>query len=111
MSIEKLFINKYYPKNIDSFELDHDLKDILKLLLKIDTINILFIGNSCTGKTTLIKTIVNLYFDNNMKDINENTLNITCLKDQGINFYRNEVKVFCQTKCLIKNKKKNSYIG
>ena len=106
MSIEKLFINKYYPKNIDSFELDHDLKDILKLLLKIDTINILFIGNSCTGKTTLIKTIVNLYFDNNMKDINENTLNITCLKDQGINFYRNEVKVFCQTNCLIKNKKK-----
>ena len=33
-------------------------------------------------------------------------MSINSLKDQGINYYRNDVKTFCQTICTIPNKKK-----
>tara|TARA_A100001234_G_C12607526_1_gene377855 strand:- start:715 stop:1461 length:747 start_codon:yes stop_codon:yes gene_type:complete len=33
-------------------------------------------------------------------------MNINCLKEQGIQFYRNDVKIFCQTKANILKKKK-----
>lgn len=104
--IQDLFINKYFPRIVDNFQLDKELKDTLKLLLKIDTLNILFVGSSCTGKTALINALINEYFNGDRLLIEENILNINCLKDQGINYYRNEVKTFCQTKCLVKNKKK-----
>ena len=33
-------------------------------------------------------------------------ITINSLKDQGISYYRTEVKIFCQTQSLIPNKKK-----
>ena len=41
-NLKDLFINKYYPKKIDDFEIDNDMKDSLKLLIEIDNLNILF---------------------------------------------------------------------
>ena len=35
-----------------------------------------------------------------------NILTINSLKDQGISYYRYEVKTFCQTLCQLQNKKK-----
>ena len=50
---------------------------------------------------------LNEYFKkNSKKDISENVLYINPLKEQGIHYYRNDVKNFCQTYCTIKGKKK-----
>ena len=73
----------------------------------MDNLNILFIGNSGCGKSSLIKVIINEYY----KDvpnylIENNILTINSLKEQGISYYRTEVKTFCQTTSAIKNKKK-----
>jgi DNA polymerase III delta prime subunit len=40
------------------------------------------------------------------KSYNDNILHINSLKEQGINYYRNDVKTFCQTCSSIKGKKK-----
>ena len=37
---------------------------------------------------------------------NDNVLHINSLKEQGIHYYRNEVKIFCQTASSFINKKK-----
>ena len=46
------------------------------------------------------------YKDNDSKDYEENILYINSLKEQGINYYRTDVKIFCQTCSTIPNKKK-----
>ena len=77
------------------------------MYIDINKIKLLISGNHGIGKTTLIKVIINEYFkNNNKKDINENVLYVNPLKEQGIQYYRNEVKHFCQTYCTIKGKKK-----
>ena len=73
----------------------------------MNNLNILFIGNNGCGKSTLINNIINEYYNNTHKDkYDENVLYINTLKEQGINYYRSDVKTFCQTCSSIKNKKK-----
>lgn len=102
----KPFIYKYQPKMLDDFNIDLNLFNIIKKLIEIDTLNILFIGNYGVGKSSIIDAIVREYYDNNTTSISNNVLSINILKEQGITYYRNEVKTFCQTACTIKNKKK-----
>jgi len=64
----------------------------------------LFVGNSGCGKTSLISAIVRDYYDN--MDYKDNVMYINTLKDQGISYYRSEVKTFCQTSTNIPGKKK-----
>ena len=89
----------------------------------------MFVGDTGTGKSTLIETIIRYYYNNFNKhshkterESNKNNSNkelrnripynsedilfINSLKDQGINYYRNNVKTFCQTGCSIPGKKK-----
>ena len=73
----------------------------------MDGLNILLIGDMASGKTSLLNAIIREYYnENNPKDYDENVLYINSLKEQGINYYRSEVKTFCQTCSSIKNKKK-----
>ena len=105
--MELSLINKYQPKMLNNFELNEDLKLILTTFLEINSLNILFIGDSGSGKSTLIKAIINEYFkDNDAVDIDNNILYINSLKEQGISYYRSEVKTFCQTTSSISKKKK-----
>lgn len=105
--MEPLFIQKYQPLLFDQFECQNDLFSNLKELIKINMLNILFIGNPASGKTTILNAIVREYYnDITPKEYNENVLYINSLKEQGINYYRTDVKTFCQTCCTIKNKKK-----
>ena len=68
------------------------------------------IGNHCTGKTTILNTIINEYYFNiDQQLIHDNLLHINNLQEQGISYYRQEVKTFCQTPSSIPNKKKNNY--
>ncbi len=98
------FIYKYKPKTINDFYINNDLLNILNNLISINNLNILLVGNYGSGKTSLIKVLINTYYDNNVND--DDILNINTIKEPGITYYRTNVKNFCQTKCSIKGKKK-----
>jgi replication factor C subunit 2/4 len=102
-----LFINKFQPMYFNDFEIDKEMTDILKTLIQMDNLNILFIGDMGSGKTAMLNALIREYY-NGFKESQymENILHINSLKDQGINYYRNDVKTFCQNCSLIKNKKK-----
>jgi DNA polymerase III delta prime subunit len=98
------FIYKYQPKTINDFYINNDLLNLLNNLISINNLNILLIGNYGSGKTSLIKVLINTYYDNKVND--DDILNINTIKEPGITYYRTNVKNFCQTKCSIKGKKK-----
>jgi DNA polymerase III delta prime subunit len=95
---------KYKPSLLKDFELESDIIDILNTLISMNNLNILFIGDSGSGKTSLIHAIMREYYGNTQ--YNDNILVINSLKEQGIQYYRTEVKTFCQTRCSINGKKK-----
>lgn len=108
MSIQHTLIHRYKPYTLEDFTDDNSFKNIIKDLQTMDNLNLLFIGNSCSGKTTLLDCIVRDYYNLSKNDsIREtNILYINNLKDQGIQYFRNEMKIFCQSTCSIRNKKK-----
>jgi DNA polymerase III delta prime subunit len=71
-------------------------------------LNILFIGNSSSGKTSLLYALIREYYKLKKEDSlpESNILFVNNLKEQGIQYYRNEMKTFCQTHCSIHGKKK-----
>jgi DNA polymerase III delta prime subunit len=102
------FITKYKPYYIDEFTTDPKMISVVKTLIEIDDINALFIGNPSSGKTTLLYALIRNYYGLSKTDSipENNILFINNLKEQGINFYRNEMKTFCQSHCSIFHKKK-----
>ena len=100
-----LFINKFQPIYFKDFETDSEIIDILKTLLLMDNLNILFIGDIGSGKTSFLNTLIREYYTD-IQNYESNILHINSLKEQGINYYRNDVKTFSQTCSSIKNKKK-----
>jgi DNA polymerase III delta prime subunit len=103
----KLFVHKYQPFIFDDYEKNNETVNMLKNFIEIDNLSILLIGENASGKTTLLNTIVREYYKGTpQKEYEENILYINSLKEQGICYYRNDVKTFCQTCSLIKNKKK-----
>jgi DNA polymerase III delta prime subunit len=102
-----LFIYKYQPLYFKDFEIDANLIQILHTLIQIDGLNVLLIGDMGSGKTALLNAIIREYYMNySPKEYQDNILHINSLKEQGINYYRTDVKTFCQTCSSIKNKKK-----
>ena len=58
-----------------------------------------------SGKTSILNALIREYYKG-YDNYSENILYINSLKEQGINYYRNDVKTFCQTCSTIKNRKK-----
>ena len=108
MEIEdKLFIHKFQPIYFQDFGIDNEIIEMLKTLILMDNLNILLIGDIASGKTSLLNTLIREYYSGyTFKEYEENVLYINSLKEQGINYYRTDVKTFCQTASNIKNKKK-----
>ena len=105
--MKDLFINKYKPKYFNDYDTDIDIIQTLKMLLKTDNTNILLSGDYNSGKSTILNTIFEEYFFNiPYSTYNNNVLYINNISDQGINYYRNDVKNFCQIRCNIPGKKK-----
>ena len=102
--MDQPFIYKYRPVKLEDFEIDSKIIELLDTLVKGDILNLLLIGDSGCGKTSLINAIIKKYYDTNYDK--SNILVINSLKDQGISYYRSDVKTFCQTMCTIPNKKK-----
>ena len=102
------FISKYKPYFIDNFYGNEHLISILKSLMEIDDINILVTGPTNSGKTSLLYAVIREYYDLKKNDSfpENNIMFINSLKEQGINYYRNEMKSFSQSKCSIYGKKK-----
>jgi DNA polymerase III delta prime subunit len=95
---------KYRPCIFKDLEIDNDIIDILNTMISMNNLTILFIGDSGSGKTTLINTLITEYYGNSQYI--DDILVINSLKEQGIQYYRTEVKTFCQTRCSIQGKKK-----
>ena len=104
------FITKYQPSKISNFEqLDENTVTIINSLIEIDNLNIMFYGDSGSGKTSIINAMIREYYRKSGVSktlINENILVLNSLKEQGIQYYRNDVKIFCQTMTMIPGKKK-----
>jgi len=99
------FLKKYQPQKFEDFIIDNDYIKLLRTMISMNNLNILLIGNNGSGKTSLIEATIREYY--NMDDIpKHNVLIINNLKDQGIQYYRNEVKIFSQTRSNIPFKKK-----
>lgn len=105
--MKDLFMNKYKPKYFKDYDTDIEIIHTLKMLLKTDNTNILLSGDYNSGKSTILNTIFEEYFLNiPYSQYNNNILYINNISDQGINYYRNDVKIFCQIRCNIPGKKK-----
>jgi len=104
---QPLFLNKYQPLYFKDFETDDEMIDILQTLIKMNNLNILFIGDIGSGKTTFLNAAIKEYYKGfTYHQYQDNILHINSLKEQGINYYRNDVKTFCQTCSSINGKKK-----
>lgn len=102
--MELPFIYKYQPLFLKDFEIDEELLVVIRTLISMDSLNVLFVGDTGCGKTSLISAIVREYYEGSVK--NDNILSINSLKEQGISYYRSEVKTFCQTSSSVPGKKK-----
>jgi replication factor C subunit 2/4 len=101
---EQLFLKKYQPLYLNDFEIEDEMISLLYTLINMNNLNILFIGDIGSGKTTFLNAVIKEYYKDSISQ--DNILHINSLKEQGINYYRNEVKTFCQTTSSIKGKKK-----
>lgn len=102
-----LFLTKYQPQLLEHFNINSSVIDTLYELVKLNNLNILFIGDVGTGKTTILNSLIKEYYKEIPTHLySSNILPINSLKEQGINFCRNDVKTFCQTHSSINGKKK-----
>lgn len=106
--IMPLFITKYKPYFINEFCMDTKLVSVLKTLVEIDQLSVMFVGNSSSGKTTLLYALIREYYGLERDSLlpENNIMFINNLKEQGIQYFRNEVKTFCQSHSSIFGKKK-----
>ena len=106
--MEQPYIYKYRPQHLKDFVVDNNLTNnnikLCETFIKINKVSLLIVGEPGTGKTSLINSIINDYYGDEYNNIN--IMSINSLKEQGISYYRNEVKTFCQTMSTINNKKK-----
>jgi len=112
------FIVKYAPHYLRDFSENvrgasetrqiNGAEYVLKILMEIDDMNVLLVGGLNSGKTTMLYALIREYYGlTKDASISENNvLFINNLKEQGIQFFRNEMKTFCQTHCSVPGKKK-----
>lgn len=106
--MEEPFIVKYKPYYIRDFKLNAAIETTLTTLLEMDELNILIYGINGSGKTMLLEALVREYYclKKHQAFPEHNILYINHLKEQGINYYRNEMKTFCQSQSIVYGKKK-----
>jgi replication factor C subunit 2/4 len=101
------FVYKYMPSTLTEFDIEPNMKQLIYELIQSNTLNIIITGGNCSGKTILSNIIVHEYYKNECKsNIHDNVLIINSLREQGIQYYRSDVKCFCQTASVIPGKKK-----
>ena len=107
--MSKSICEKYSALNMEDFYLDQNTIELLNFFLyKIVSLNMIINGPPGSGKTSILNMLIKNYYNETFtkKSRYENVLYINNSKDQGINYFRTDVKTFCQTPCSVKNKKK-----
>lgn len=99
---------KYKPYLLTDFYFDEEFISMIKTMISMNILNLLLVGNTGTCKTTLIHAIIREYYGLTSADPlpEKNLLFINNLKEQGINYYRTEMKIFCQSHTNIRGKNK-----
>ncbi len=100
---------KYGAIELEDFYLDSSTIDLLKMFIyDMKNINIIINCGQGSGKTSILNMMIKKYYGNhyNPSFCYENILYINNSKDQGINYFRTDVKTFCQTPCSEKSKRK-----
>ena len=103
------FIVKYRPRTFSEFKMPAQLKCFLETSVLTSNLFLLLVGDAGSGKTTLLNIIIDAYFDRRTLSpalLGSHILFVNSLREQGIQFYRNDVKTFCQTKSAIPGKRK-----
>jgi len=103
--MNELLIHKYRPININQLLLSENNKNLVTNFITNNYFNLIFEGSSGCGKSSLINIILQEYYKGNNKIIETNVCYISLLKDQGINFYKNEVRIFINN-CINNSYKK-----
>lgn len=106
--MNKSLLQKYKPEKLEEIHLNDYYKKLINIYLNNDKLFFLIQGNCCAGKTSLINVLLNIYYTNS--NVEENVLFFNILKDQGINYYRNELKNYCQINNMLNNVKKTVVI-
>tara|TARA_X000000368_G_C23056818_1_gene724319 strand:+ start:245 stop:1219 length:975 start_codon:yes stop_codon:yes gene_type:complete len=101
---------KYKPENLDDFNITEYTKDLINMYLFNSKMLFLICGGIGMGKSTLINVLLNKYYNNDKIKIEKNTIFINLLKEQGINYYRNELKNYCQINNFKNSKEKKTII-
>ena len=102
-----LLIYKYQPLLFRDFEMDPDMVNMFHTMIEINQLNMILFGETGSGKTALLQALIREYYHGyTPAEYEDNVLHINSLKEQGINYYRNDVKTFCQTCSSIKHRKK-----
>lgn len=105
--INTIFIHKYKPIMFSDFDTNPDVLQLLNKYINYDKLHVLLIGNEGVGKSVLLDSIVKEYYKNvDFALYKHNVLTINYIQEQGISYFRNEVKYFCQTCSVIPNKHK-----
>jgi len=92
--MDNTFFDNYKPNNLSDINLNTETIEIINIYLKNNKMLFLIHGPSLSGKTSLINILLKEYY--NSSNYNDNILYINLLKEQGINYFRNEIKNFCQ---------------
>lgn len=81
-----------------SLTVHQDIKDKLDFFIKSDKIpNIIFHGQSGSGKRTLVSKFVSNIYNDNKDVIKEYVMDVNCAHGKGIKFIREELKFFAKT--------------
>lgn len=115
MYSEPTFISKYTPSHLRDFEVcdgtdsaESKTTYILKTLMDIGDLNVLLVGGVNSGKTTMLYALLREYYGlaRHATIPETNVMFINNLKEQGIQYFRNELKTFSQSNCSIFGRKK-----
>lgn len=107
MIIQPSFLSTYSPTHIDDFLTDSSILTTIKTLIFINDIHIIISGAQSSGKTTLLRLMVSEYYSGiPASQYQSNVLYINNLTEQGVQYFRSDVQLFCQTKseCVGKQK-------
>ena len=95
--MDQPFLKKYQPQKFEDFIIEKEYIELLNMLIRTDSLNLLFIGNTGSGKTSILDATMREYYKLD-KIPHNNVLYINNLKDQGIQYDRTVSKTcwYCQ---------------
>lgn len=91
-----LFEKRYKPKRVNELLIDDHTINLLEFLIQVREINILFYGEHHSGKTCIIRTILNELKQKNMLK-EKNIFDLNNLNDQTFVQNMNDLKIFCSS--------------